>query len=215
MQAIPNLADVRTYKVRQSGNVEAIGWSLYDFGTPVGSPNYAQAGQTSLSFFQSPVGQNSKTLDDTNMQLAGQLPSGQAFLIESIEIVLLPLYNVWQDVAAAVVPAMANDVYKFARSGNLTLTIGNKQYVQDAPLGKFPPKTRVANAAAVATTDTTETVYCDYAQMSGRPYVLRSPFLLESSQSFALTLNWASAVALSAAARVGVVLEGVLYRDVQ
>jgi len=206
---IPNLQELKAYKVRQSNNVEGIGWSLYDFQA------YAQAGQTSISFFQVPVGQSSKTLDDTNMTLAGNLPSGQAFLIESIEIFLFPNFNIGQDTALDLAPEFSNDVYDFSRKGNVSLTIGSKQYIQEAPIGRFPPKTRLNGYSALASTDVAQSKQVDYAMMSGRPYLLRSPCLLESSQNFNLTISWASAVALSAAARVGVVMEGVLYRDVQ
>lgn len=206
---IPSLADLRSYKVRQSNNVEGIGWSFYDY------TSYAQAGQTSLSFFQVPVGQSSKTLADTNMTLAGQLPSGQAFLIESIEVLLFPLFDIGQDTAVDIAPQFSNDVYDFSKSGSLALNIGSKNYVQEAPLGVFPPKTRLSGYGALATTDATQSKFIDYTMMSGRPYILRSPYLLESSQNFNITMTWPTAVALSAAARVGVRLEGVLYRDVQ
>lgn len=210
MQAIPQLEQLRQFKVRQSGNVEAIGWSFYDFTT------YAQAGQTSLAFFQVPVGQSSKTLADTNMTLAGQLPSGQAFLIESIEIFLFPSFDPSQSSTTdGVVAEYTNDVIDFAKSGYLTLNIGSKQYIQEAPLGKFPPKTRLYASDAITSTEATLTKFTDYAAMCGRPYLLRSPYLLESSQNFNVTMNWPTAVALSAAARVGISMEGVLYRDVQ
>lgn len=209
MQAIPALQDLRSYKVRQSGNIEGIGWSLYDFGT------YAQAGQTSLSFFQVPVGQSSKTLADTNMDLAGQLPSGQSFLIESVEIYLFPGVVVGADTAIDLAPEFSNDMYDFIKAGSLKLTIGSKTYLQEAPLGRFPPKTRLNGWGALATTDAAQSKYIDYSAAGGRPYALRSPYLLESSQNFNITLTWPTAVALSAAARIGIVMEGVLYRDVQ
>lgn len=209
-QPIPTLAELRSFKVRQAGNVEAIGASLYDFST------YAQAGQTSLSFFQVPNGQSSKTIADTNMTLAGQLPSGQAFLIESIEIFLFPAIEPGQTSTSDTVAAeFTNDVYDFMKSGSLNLNIGSKSYVTEAPLGRFPPKTRLDSNSAISTSEATVTKLVDYAAMSGRPYLLRSPYLLESSQNFNLTMTWPAAVALSAAARVGVVLEGILYRDVQ
>ena len=210
MQAIPNLDQLRSYKVRQPGNVEGIGWSLYDFAT------YVQAGQTSLAFFQAPVGQSGKTLADTNMQLAGQLPSGQAFLIESIEIFLFPTFDPSQtSTTDTVVPEFTNDVYTVAKSGLLTLNIGSKTYVQEAPLGKFPPKTRLAGVDAISTSEATVTKFTDYAAMAGRPYILRSPYLLESSQNFSVSLTWPTSVAVSADTRIGVSMEGVLYRDVQ
>lgn len=46
-------------------------------------------GQTKLDFFSVPVGQNGKTLADTNLSLPGQLPRGQAFEVHAIDFRIL------------------------------------------------------------------------------------------------------------------------------
>ena len=81
---VPSLAELEKFNVNRSGEFEAIRQSIYD--TQV----YAQAGQTSLTFFQSPLGQLGKTLADTNLELAGQLPNPKMQLVQSIEVLFYP-----------------------------------------------------------------------------------------------------------------------------
>ncbi len=81
---IPNLAELQSYAVNRKGQYEGIRQSLYDYQT------YASAGQTSLSFFQVPVGQAGKTIADTNMEVSGTLPQPKHFLVESCEIRFWP-----------------------------------------------------------------------------------------------------------------------------
>lgn len=209
MADIMTLDQARAYKVRQSGSAEALGWCFYDYAT------YATAGTTGLQFFQVPVGQSSKTLADTNMTLAGQLPSGQAFLLQSIELVLFPGVN---PETATATNQFVNDVYAIMKGGYFLLNIGSKNYLQEAPLGVFPPKAnRMQGFSAVHVTDATADLVVEYGAMAGRPYMLKSPLLLESSQNFSASLNWPTAVATPSGqnARIGLRFEGTLYRDVQ
>lgn len=220
MKRIPNRANLRRYNVNREG-WEAIRQSLYDFTT------YAAAGQTQLSFFALPVGQGGKTLSDTNMQLAGQLPANQEFLINSIEIYFrttTPAPSASTVDAAVAAPALAtqvNDSYLVSRTGNLTLTIGSKPYLQEAPLGRFPPKTNfeIDAATALATTVAADSIESRIAlgRWTGRPYLLSPADLrLVSTQNFSVTLNWPEGVqAITNAARIGVVLDGILYRRSQ
>ena len=69
---IPNLAELQAYAVNRKGQYEGIRQSLFDFQV------YGAAGQTSLAFFQVPIGQGGKTIDDTNMEIQGALPQPKA-----------------------------------------------------------------------------------------------------------------------------------------
>lgn len=216
--AIPNLNDLRQYDVNRRGEYEGIRQSLYDFTT------YASAGQTSLQFFQIPKGQSSKTIADTNMTAAGQLPQPQYFLVESIEILLFPGVDIGTEVTTIAETEFANDMYAVAKGGSLDLFIGSKTYLEEAPLGRFPPKTKLNVSAAHAlqlkqamAADAEALVSTEYAAWAGRPYYLDPPVLLVPNQNFSITLNWPSAVALpsSVDARIGVVLDGILYRQSQ
>lgn len=221
---VPSYADLSAYNVNRDG-WEAIRQSLYDRNA------YAAAGQTQLNFFALPVGQGAgvgggaKTLTDTNMTLAGQMPANQEFLIQSLEVSFLPTVPT---VAAAMpaafgagaVAVQVNDAYIFRRSGNLLLTIGSKGYLQEAPLLRFPPKAAFhlnAAAADATTAAAAQQTRIAYADACGRPYMLQPANLrLVSNQNFGVSLNWPEGVqAISNPASVYVILDGILYRRSQ
>lgn len=217
---VPTRQDLQRYSVNRPG-WEAIRQTLYDF------QEYNQAGHTQLQFFAVPAGQQGKTQSDTNMSLAGQLPANQEFLIQSIEVYFFPT----TPTVAAQMPAafgaqaaaqVVNDAYVVGRSGNLALVIGSKPYLQEAPIGRFPPKASFCLDAALADSTTAggnQQSRIAYAKWSGRPYLLSpADILLIQNQNFSVTLNWPEgAVALPSnnPARIGVVLDGYLYRRSQ
>lgn len=207
---IPNLSDLQQFDVNQRGQFEGIRQTFYDYQT------YLQAGQLSMKFFQQPVGQASKTLSDTNMRSAGQLPQPQSFLCESVEIHLFPGVAIGQTAAAAAAPEFSNDMYDVFKAGHVKFFIGSKDYLVEAPLGRFPPKTKmtVNGALAVDVVEATAEaqITIDYASWVGRPYYLNPPVLLVPNQNFDVSFTFDALVPLSAAARVGVILDGILYR---
>lgn len=225
MRGVPQRSELSRYSVNREG-WEAIRQSLFDF------QQYVAAGSTQLSFFNLPIGQGTsyagggtKSLSDTNMTLAGQLPANQEFLIQSIEVVFLPT----TPTVAAAMPAAfgaqavavhVNDNYIFRRSGNLVLTIGSKPYLQEAPLMRFPSKTHFEVRAAlsdVSTAGASLQSRIAVGRADGRPYLL-SPvdLLLPQNQNFGITLNWPEgAQAITNPARCGVILDGILYRRSQ
>lgn len=215
---IPSISEVQRYSVNRPGEVEGVRQSLYDIQT------YANAGQTSLTFFQVPQGQSSKTIADTNMEVAGSLPAPKMFLVQSIEILFFPGVLPGTLATTLAETEFTNDVYTVAKSGSLDFFIGSKSYLEEAPLGRFPPKTRVDVEAAHAiqrkqasAADAEDQVSTDYAVFSGRPYFVDPWVLLTATQNFKVTLEWPSVVALpsGADARIGVVLDGILYRNSQ
>lgn len=216
---IPDLTQLKGYRVMRDNAAEGIRQTLYDFQTYVGT-----TGHTSMSFFQTPVGQSGKTFEDTNMVQGGSLPTPQAFLVESIEIYLFPsVLNVpAEDTAAPFAsPQFINDVAAINKSGFLEFNISSKNYLREAPLGVFPPKTRLTGNAAIAETTTAATtssmLMASFATFGGRPYFVDPPVLLEATVNFNLTLNWATAVTLPSGsnARIGIKLDGIFYRAVQ
>lgn len=207
---IPDLEQLRKFNVNRPGQVEVVRSSLYDFQA------YAQAGQTSLQFFQVPQGQSNKTLADTNMTNAGALPSPQSFLIETIEIYFLPGNAI--SATGAIAAENWNDVYDVFKSGWLDLFIGSKSYLQEAPIGKFPPRCGVAGVGALADTTSaaaSRVTVIDYASFGGPTYQLEPNILLVPTQNFKVSLNWPTAVAISVAGRIGISLGGILYRNSQ
>ena len=205
------------FKVNRPGSMEIISQYLYD------SASYIGAGQTSLIFFQVPIGQSAKTLADTNMETAGSMPQPKVFLCDTIELLFFPSYGVATAVSQGPVadaPAnFWNDVYSFATHGWLDFFIGSKFYLRDGPLAKFPPRQRLGGAAALTSTMTAgaaTATHIDYASVAGMAYDI-TPVALEPNQNFNITLNWPVAVALpsTVAARIVVSLGGQLIRNSQ
>ena len=207
----PTVSALRKFDVNRRGEVEAVRQSLYDFQT------YASAGQTELIFFQVPQGQGGKTIDDTNMEIAGSLPRPKEQLVESIEVYFYPGVDIGQFGTQAE-SEWSNDVQAVAESGNLDFFIGSKSYLTEAPIGRFPPKVRLyaesAYADGGANAVTNQQIRYDYSAMAGRPYFMDPEIRLIHTQNFAVRLRWNTAVALPSGqdARIGVVLDGVLYR---
>lgn len=186
---------------------------LYDYQT------YAAAGQTSLTFFSVPNGQGGKTLADTNMKIAGSLPVGEAATIQFIDVMFWPGNAVNGSGAIATSGLNWQDVYTVAKSGFLRFVIGNTEFCVDGPLGMFPSITRLAGSAAMADATTAAAALhsqIDYASFAGMRYQI-PPQGIESNQSFAVTLNWPTAVALPSgvAGRIGVRLDGQYFRSAQ
>jgi hypothetical protein len=230
---MPTAADFNARRVTNPGQSEIIRQRLYDYQL------YANAGTTQLSFFQQPVGSGLtsalggtvgavKTLFDTNMTLGGTLPSGQAFMIESVEVLFFPgsvtttnTYtpvgmSVFAATAAATVAAAANDVNTFYQSGLLELNILSKNYLRETPLLAFPPKANFNLDAAVATNSaTTAEVALLQARAAGRPYYIDPSISLQPAVNFEVVLRFPAAVALTNNARVGVVLDGYFMRASQ
>jgi len=219
------LRDLNKHRVNVAGKKNYLRQSLYDFQP------YVAAGQNQLLFFQVPKGQGGKTIADTNMEGAGALPNPKMFIVESIEILFFPGdLPVTSDAAAAIasapaVPNFTNDVYTVQKSGSVKFFIGSTSYVEEAPIGRFPSKTRLnTDGGSIAigggvggAGDFLASNTNDYASFSGRPYKIDPEIVLEPTQNFVVELNWPALVPLPSgtAGRIGVVLDGILIRNAQ
>lgn len=204
--------DLAKYRVNRPGQLEVIRQSLYDYQV------YLAAGQLQMSFFQVPQGQGGKTLADTNMNLAGSLPAGQQFLVQSIEVKFYASALPSTGPIADAVETGINDVSNVAKSGWLAFNVGSKNYLTESPLDRFPPKTRLDGWAALCTNLTTGAATqskISYGVMAGRPYPVDPFILLESTQNFIVQLNWPAVIAVTGAARIGIILDGLLIRNSQ
>lgn len=215
------------HRTTVAGVADAIWSPLYDYQT------YPLAGSLGLQFFAVPQGQGTtsapnasgvKTLSDTNMQVAGQLPRGNRFLCVGIEIEFWPSND--PGLATTAVPTAAQtgrnwgDVYRVLKSGALTFNIQQRTYAQDSPLNKFPTQTRIAGVATNTEQNTNATTVnyqqIEYASGCGAGYSI-VPVYIESTQFFSVSLNWPALVPTqsTADARIGVRLLGNLIRDAQ
>lgn len=215
------------HRTTVAGVADAIWSPLYDYQA------YATAGFLQASFFAVPQGQGTtsspgatgpKTVADTNMQVAGQLPRGNRFLCVGIEVEFWPGSTPGLQLTAAPTAAQMarnwDDVYSVLKGGSLTLNIQQRIYAQDAPLMKFPPQTRLTGVAAVSGNDTNATTVgyeqIEYATACGAGYSI-IPVYIESTQFFNVVIAFPALIATPSTvdARIGVRLLGNLIRDAQ
>jgi hypothetical protein len=235
MERLPTAADFNARRVTNPGQSEIVRQRFYDYQL------YPTAGVTQIAFFQQPIGQGlttalggtagtGKTVFDTNLELGGTLPSGKAFMIESIEVIFFPgsvstsntftvvspaLFNA---TAAAAVSAQLADVNSFYQSGLLELNILSKNYLRETPLIAFPPKANFnLDAAYASNSATTATVGAVNMRAAGRPYYIDPTIALQPAVNFEVLLRFPAAVATPSGfnARVGVILDGYFMRASQ
>lgn len=231
----PSLEQFISNMVAAKGKVEIIQQPLYDYLL------YPTAGSNApMSFFTVPIGQglsssagnaaNPKGLSDTNMQIAGSLPSPQAFWVEGIEVDLQPgsvatantytpqVPSAFAVAAAATVQAGENDVSNVLSGGVLSLNISNKAYYQEGPLLRFPPQKGFVLDAAVASNSATvgETVKAKI-RSAGELCTINPGLAIVANQAFNVTIQFPAAIATPSGfnGRIGVILRGWSIRPVQ
>jgi hypothetical protein len=235
MERLPTAADFNARRVTNPSQSEIVRQRFYDYLL------YPTAGATQFSFFSQPVGQGlttalggtagtSKTLFDTNLELPNTLPSGKAFMIESIEVIFFPgsvstanTYTLASPVlfnatAAAAVQSQLADVNSFYQSGMLELNILSKNYLRETPLLAFPPKANFNLDAAVASNSATTALNgAVNMRAAGRPYYIEPTIALQPAVNFEVILRFPAAVATPSGfnARVGVILDGYFMRASQ
>lgn len=214
-RATPTLQDLERYKVTRSNEFEVVWQPLYDTNT------YATAGTTrQYDFFQTPVGQSSKTLHNTNMESAGQLPEGKNFLVTHLAIAILPgISPARAALAAGAVPNFMNDVWIVGKAGYVELFINSKTYLYDAPIGKFPPTFRLAGVAALSdnvAAAANQVTQIDYASTAGLLYQV-TPVRLASKSNFRLSTFFPTTAATPSGsdAVLRAELGGFLFRESQ
>jgi len=207
----PSMSSFDKYKVNRPGQVEALYQPLYDFQTR------AATGVAQQRFFQEPIGQSSKTLEDTNMELSGQIPAGRAFLVTDIQVAFFPGANpIGTGTGTGPLDQSNwNDAWLLLKAGYLEFFIGSKAYLQDGPLMKFPPHFRMAGGADNyfrMGTDADQQFAYDYATHAGPIYKI-TPVQLMANQNFNVSLNYPSAtVDITNAGKIGIILGGFSYR---
>lgn len=208
---IPGLGQLRQYNVNRPDQVEGIWNPLYHYQT------YADGGYTQLGFFQTNVGAAGVTLSTTNMKTPGMLPRPQEFLCVGIQVYYRSSTTISTTGATPAAYENWNNVEQVLESPSwLQFTIGSKDYVMDGPLVKFPQQfglTGVMDSSQGADSDTTAltVIQGDYARSQGRYYAI-TPLKIPANQNFIVTLNWDTAVDVDTGTRIGVILDGYLYR---
>jgi hypothetical protein len=202
-RGLPNINIQRSMnrnRVNVPGLVQSQWWPLYDYQTKTAA---ATAQQT---FFAEPIGQSGKTINDTNMSLSSQIPKGQSFIITGVQVEFYP----GLELDSATATQFGDDVYNFYKTGNLTLTIGSKDFIQHGNLLKFAPVNRLAGEVATGLS----AQQIQYFSAAGREFTVER-LALESNQNFNVTLRDMPSLPSGVAARLGVTLNGYLGRNAQ
>lgn len=179
---------------------------------------YPAAGATQLLFFSLPRGQGvscfqtaggglAKTLADTNMDLAGQLPSGYQFKVLGFRV--MPSWDI-----------TTNDIQFVFNGGVLQFLLGSKPFLT-VPMRTIPQGNGPSGTGASLNSNGYPTLQNNYS-------VRLKPFDLPSNANFSVTLLWPSGqltpATTTSGAMVGghlaglpltVFLDGFLYRPVQ
>jgi hypothetical protein len=230
---------LQAHRVGIPGQKDVIWNPIYD------SNIYPSSGVTaqSLAFFTQQQGAGTsyspgsymygsgKTNFDTNIQAPNAFTLGQEFYCIGSETDLFPgltttattsssfSYYPGTSVTTTAAIQFLNDIWILASIGFKSLRIGtDRYYIQDGPLMKFPPKSRLYLSAALAlATGSTSVVVGQgavYAERAGSPYII-VPIYFQTNQLFTLTLSFAGAIALysSAACLIRERLNGYLVRQ--
>jgi hypothetical protein len=235
MDSFPSAQDFDSRRVTNPAQSEVIRQRFYDYQL------YATAGQAQLSFFAQQIGQgittalgavvgSAKTRWDTNLELGNTIPSGKAYMVQSVEVLFLPgsvstantytpaNLSLFAVAAVATLAGQINDVNTFYQSGMLEFDILSKNYLRETPLMAFPPKAMIDLSTAVASNSATVgEVATVLAKAVGRPYYVQPEIALQPAVNFNVNLLWPAAVATPSGfnARVGVILDGYFMRASQ
>ena len=208
------IQDPAAYAVNVGGMMEAITQPLYSY------QSYLSTGPTApLQFFTTPVG-GAVTIEDTNMQLAAQLPKPQKFLVQGIGIDFIS-GNAVSKFGAETANGNLNDFYAVMKRGQFVLTIGSKDYYTDTSLLQLPVRAHIGGVAAVsdATTAAANLQTLIQAGWAEGDVFKPRPLLIEAGQNFGATISWGAAAPAipsgDTGARIGVRLYGTLFRSVQ
>ncbi len=200
-------------RVNIPGTKEVIWEPLYD------TVAYPAGGAATLILFQDQIGKNGKTLSQTNMDLDGQLPKGKALKVVSIQLAFYTGVQANTQITGNNIEqeSSINDVRTFSENGSLKFRIGSKEFLRQAPLGKFPAAERIsgfADGAISQDTPPNNGNMTSYSAASGRLFTI-SGLLLESSQNFHIELNDLPPLPSGIDGRIVCTLNGWLGRNAQ
>jgi hypothetical protein len=172
---------------------------------------------TRQTLFQSPIGTNSKNLNNTNMVSNGTLPQPQRFIIRALRIYITNT-------------TILSDLQNFLIDCSVVLTIGKKPYFEGflglLTAGMGAQLVSVANFGQLTATNPNANYSTSNGTVSQRDiYTLNSPIMLEAGETFFFVINpdtgfttansTASLAMPGTGATVYVILDGDLYRGVQ
>ncbi len=180
--------------------------------------DYVSAATTQLTFFN----QVPATVFDGNLLLAGQLPSGNFFLIMAIRFCPFPDTTQLADAAGAngASDGALQDIVALTREGIGTLRVGDKDY-GTWPLLMLPGGGGAyggfGNVGTSAAASLQQVQYGSNGVPDPRSvYTLPIPLMIPPQYNFDVQLRWRAVQTLTAGnTRCFVILDGELMRPVQ
>jgi len=154
---------------------------------------------TQVTFFQTPLGQAGKTIHDTNLETAGQLPSPNQFLFTGLGF----------SVQRGIAPLDFNALYEMSE---LEFLMGSTPYVQ-VPLESIPTVGGATGFAATTAGATTISQVCNGVPLVNNvfPVAFKSKkyILITSSETFRIVLSWKAAITPTANIRLRAWMFGI------
>jgi len=198
--------EYEAYNTQYGGQIESIGWKLWDTQT------YVSGTTTALTNFFNVRA----TPDLSNMEVAFQLPAPKAFLIRAIRFFVKQRPNAATlGTGGQASPGAFDNIAQLINTGVMTLTIGNKTYDLE-PLWCLTAGGGAAGSLAVAST----TISMDYAQNGiadpRAVNTLSKPLFIGPQINFNARIDWAAALTLSLGnTTLCLLLDGDMLRPVQ
>lgn len=202
------------------GGEEAIRYSLFHHknfaaGALLGPYQYFNVPQGA----QDPDTGAAATQEDTNMQAASLLTAPNRMLVTKINVPVLCSTATSIPVGSLITTeSFADDVTRIVSRGLFTFSLLNKEYLRLSPLGLLPAGLGVWGSVSAATTNSslniTNAIVGNGAPSSHEGYRVFLP--LETQTVFSATVGFPKSTLTTAiAVRIGVILNGVLYRPEQ
>lgn len=150
------------------------------------------AGTTQLTLFQTPIGggtsafgtaTTAKKLADTNMRLAGQLPTGYNFVVLGFRI--QPAFTL-----------TAQDAKRWSLGATFTFQVASKPYLE-VPLDTLPAGCGPYGSFTLAVAADNAIASHGYPTLGNAYTIGKKPLELSQGQNFFVQLDWVSVVAVT------------------
>lgn len=186
--------------------------------------SYAAAGFTSQSYFGSTMGSASGGLRDTNMEKANAIGNPARFSVEAIKIDLVQgNFPSLRSATLTTLNTHVNDLWEVVSAGHLQFRSISKTYLNVAPLWAIPAGQGLAGGGVATSTNQASAAdavnhiaiaSCGIPSPMGVRW-LKAPIPLQAETPFFADVTYTTAVAITDAARLGVILDGLLIRPLQ
>lgn len=194
------------------GSFSAVRWPWYD------SLSYATAGTTELAFFGNVVGSAGITAFSTNMTRANSF-SQRYFLLRSIQThIFFPSSTIGAANIGATYLGQLNDV---CNSNHIfQFKIADKDFMQQMqplltmPLGSGIGENAI-NMLAGASATANFWSYGNVSPNRNNIFVLDPPQIIEAETTFTMKILWQTAVTVTTAGTVRMIIDGIVFRPTQ